>query len=156
MGLKINGEGSSIADSARQRDALEFAFEIEGRETAELRITDRGEIDPAGRYRLRSSGDKLLFQRSGTETPPGDYLWPSAITLLELSKDEAAFKVPIDLSSLGGFTAMLIDTVGLDVPDVVWLGDGYGPTETPAGYFSLLAEGESDPVYVPFWRGGNS
>mgnify|MGYP003394340813 CR=1 FL=1 len=154
MGLKINGEGFSVSDSAIQRDAKEIAFEVEGRDTAEVRITDSGETDPAGRYRLRSDGDKLLLQRAGAATPAGQFLWPSALTLMELSSSGVTFKVPIDLSSLGGFTGMLIDTVPLDAISAVWLGEGLGFSEEPAGLFAFAAEGEDDPVYVPFWRKG--
>ena len=153
MPLRINGEGFTVADSTRQRDATELALEVEGRAAAELRLTELDQVEPAGRYRLRVNGDKVLFQRATTILAPGEYLWPGALTLMELSKDEVAFKVPVDLTSLGGFTGMLISTVPLDTPGVVWLGDGLGPSENPAGWYAFLAEGEEDPVYVPFWRG---
>ena len=155
MALRINGESFSVADSHRQRDAKDVAFEVEGREAADLRLTALDEIAPAGRFRLRVDADKLLIQRLAEVIADGDYLWPSAITLMELSKDEVGFKVPIDLTSLGGFTGMLVDTVPLDTPSVVWLGDGYGPSEEPVGWFAFLAVGEDAPVYVPFWRGEN-
>lgn len=153
MGLRINGEAFTVADSHRQRDATEVAFEVEGRAAAEMRLSALDETSPAGRYRWRVDTDKILLQRLTEPIPAGAVLWPGAATLLEISKSEASFKVPIDLTSLGGFTAMLVDTVPLDTPGVVWLGNGYGPSEDPAGWFSFFAVGEPDPVYVPFWRG---
>ena len=152
MSLRINGEGFSVADSTRQRDATELALEVEGRAAAELRLTEVDQVEPAGRYRLRVNGDVLLIQRADFTQTPGEYLWPSALTLMELSSTGVVFKVPIDLTSLGGFTGMLIDTVPLDTPGVVWLGEGMGPSTEPAGWYAFLADGEPDPVYVPFWR----
>ena len=156
MALRINGETFAPSDSHRQRDATEIALEVEGRTAAELRLTALDEASPAGRFRLRVDQDKVLLQRLATKLADGEYLWVDATTLIEFSKDEIAFKSPIDLTSLGGFTGMLVDTVPLEGVDVTWLGDGYGPSENPAGWFSFLADGEPEPVYVPFWRpGGN-
>ena len=155
MALRINGEGFQVSDSHLQRDATGVALEVEGRASAELRLTELDQTEPAGYYRLRVNGDKLLVQRASKTTLKGATWrdWVDADTLMEISKAEVSFKVPIDLSSLGGFTGMLIDTVPLDVPSAVWLGDGHGPSEDPAGWFSMLADdGDSEPVYVPFWR----
>ena len=154
--MRINGESFLVADSHRQRDAQEVALEVDGRAAAELRLTALDEDSPAGRFRLRVDKDKVLLQRLATKIADGEYLWVDAITLAEFSRDEISFKAPIDLTSLGGFTAMLVDTVPLEGVDTTWLGDGYGPSENPAGWFSFLADGEPEPVYVPFWRGGGS
>ena len=158
MPLRINGESFQVADSHLQRDATTWIFEVEGRKAAEVRLTERDQIEPGGYYRLRVEGDKLLIQRAATTILAGNTWgdWVDATTLMELSATEVAIKVPIDLTSLGGFTGMLIDTVPLETPSVVWLGEGYGPSEEPAGWYSFLADGESEPVYVPFWRGGSN
>jgi len=152
MPLRINGESFLVSDSHRQRDAKDVAFETVGREAADLRMTALDQTSPAGRFRWRVDGDTVLLQRLGSVIPEGEYLWPSAITLLEVTKDEATFKVPIDLSSLEGFTAMLVDTLPLEAVDVTWLGEGLGPSSIPAGWFAFVAAGEDKLVYVPFWR----
>lgn len=154
MPLRINGESFLPADSTRQRDASDVALDVEGRTAADVRITDLGETAPAGRYRIRSSADKLLIQRQGSVLADGEYLWPSAITLMEFSKDEVAFKVPLDLSGLNPFVGSIIDVVDADVPDVVWLGDGNGPTHEPDGYL-MVGVAEDSVGFVPYWRGSH-
>ena len=157
MALRINGEGFQVADSHLQRDTTRVSLEMEGRVSAELRLTELDEVEPAGYYRLRVDKDKLLIQRAASTVLRGDTWrdWVDATTLMELSGTGVIFKVPIDLSSLAGFTAALLDTVPLEAPSVVWLGDGYGPSKNPAGWFAFMADGEEDSVYVPFWRGGD-
>ena len=153
MPMKINGESFTVADSDRQRTAREVAFDVAGRDSGEVRITDLGEIDPAGRYRWRSEGDKLLLQRANAATPDGEYLWPSALTLVEVGKDEVGFKVPLNLDRVLPFVAHVIASVPLEALDVTWLGEGYGPTEGPAGYLMVSIDDNDEGVgYLPFWR----
>lgn len=155
MGTRINGELFTVANSPRQRDLTEVHYEVEGSAAAELRLTELDQVEPAGYYRIRVQGDKLLFQRAAKTVLGAENWrdWVDADTLLEMSKTGAIFKVPIDLSSLAGFTGTIIDTVPLETPDVVWLGQGYGPSEEPVGYLVVAVNSDEEQVYIPFWRG---
>ena len=159
MALRINGESFQVADSHAQRDATRISFEVEGRESAELRLTELDQVEPAGYYRTRVEGDKLLIQRAASTVLKGSTWrdWGDATTLMELSGTGIIFRVPVDLSSLAGFTGTVIDTVPADFPSVVWLGDGHGPSEEPTGYLAVAVddEGEEGLGYIPFWRGSS-
>ena len=115
-----------------------MSFEVEGRATAEMRLTELDQPGPengAGYYRTRVEGDRFLIQRA-LKTAPGAEGWRDwvdAETLVAISRSGIAFNAPIDLSSLAGLTGTIIETVPVDLPSVVWLGQGYGPSEEPAG-----------------------
>ena len=154
MPLRVNGEAFIVADSHVQRDATALSFEVEGRASAEVRWTEGDQADPAGRYRARLNGDALTFQRAASAE------WAASTDLLTLRKDEIAFHVPIDLSSVHSFVGHIIDTVEADAvgeDDVAWLGEGYGPLQSPAGYLLMMVDDDISggaEVYVPFWRKG--
>lgn len=152
--LRINGESFTISDSPLQRAATKVALEVAGRDSAELRLVNEGESAPKGRFRWRVEGDRVMLQRA-TEISPNTYIWPDATTLIEATKDEVAFKVPINLDSIAAFVGNIIDTVPVDVPSVVWLGDGFGPTEEPGAYLAVLVNYPDGPGtgYIPVWRG---
>lgn len=78
MALKINGEPIALADSPAQRANTGYAFEALGEATAEYRLTELDQTDPAGRYRFRVSGDALLFERA---TQPDWADWETFITI---------------------------------------------------------------------------
>ena len=64
MGIRINGEPIQLADGSFQRSEDEVSYEVEGAETAEYRLTETDQTDPAGRFRFRVTGDALLIQRA--------------------------------------------------------------------------------------------
>lgn len=66
MGLRINSEPIQLAEGEAQRDDATFEWEIRGATSAALLLTDTGETDPAGRYRLRTAGDDLLIERAAS------------------------------------------------------------------------------------------
>ena len=66
MAVKINGETFQFKGSASRADS-ETIIEIDNSEDSEntdaqIRLTDRGETDPSGRFRLRVSGGSLLVE----------------------------------------------------------------------------------------------
>lgn len=131
-----------------------MSYEIEGKATAELRLTELDQVEPAGYYRLRVETDKLLVQRAAKTVSKGDWRdWVDATTLVEMSPTGIVFRVPIDLSSLAGFTGTILDTVPVETPSVVWLGDGHGPSEEPVGYLVVAVNSDEEFGYIPFWRG---
>ena len=69
---------------------------------------------------------------------------------MEISKTEAKFNVPIDLSSLIRLQDLVLDIVDAEAPDVVWLGDGYGPSAEPVKYLAVL-DGD-EVLFIPAWR----
>ena len=71
---------------------------------------------------------------------------------MSLSLTGIGFHAPFDLSSLAGLTGTIIDTVPVDFPSVVWLGDGYGPSEKPVGYLAVAVDSDEEIGYIPFWR----
>lgn len=144
MPFRINGELFAIVQSSKERAEQEPAFEVEGLETAESRLSELDEIDPAGRFRLRVQDDKLYFQRAALPA------WKAATNLLTLSSEEATFGVPLDLSEVANLVNAIADVVGPEVPEVVWLGDGNGPTEEPEGYLAIQVTDEVR--YIPYWR----
>ena len=157
MGFRVNGELFTIATGPRQQDATNVSLEVEGQATAEVRLTELDQPGPengAGYYRTRVEGDTLLFQRA-LKTAPGAEGWRDwvdPLTIMSLSKTGIGFHVPFDLSSLSGLVGSIIDTVAEDFPSVVWLGDGYGPTEKPAGYLAVAVDNDEGEGYIPFWR----
>ena len=158
MALRVNGESFQVADSQLQRAAFNWIFEVDGRTAAELRLTELDQAAPEngqGYYRLRAEGDVLLIQRAASTAIRGNTWrdWVDATTLMELSGTGIVFKVPIDLSSLAGFTGTIIDTVPVDFPSVVWLGEGHGPSELPVGYLAVMVNSDEEVGYIPFWRG---
>lgn len=154
MGFRVNGELFIVAHSPLQRDETGVSYEVEGRATAEVRLTELDQVEPAGYYRTRVEGDKFLIQRALKTVARGDWRdWVDALTLLEISKSGISFNVPIDLSSLAGLTGTIIETVPLETPSVVWLGEGYGPSEEPVGYLAVMVNSDEEIGYIPFWRG---
>lgn len=71
MGLTYNGEGVTIADSAELRANTAPYWEVRGKDSAELRLTEQDQEDPAGRYRIRVEDDTLLFQRASESASAG-------------------------------------------------------------------------------------
>ena len=154
MGFRVNGELFTIANSPLQRDETAVSYEVEGRATAEVRLTELDQVEPAGYYRTRVEGDKFLIQRALKTVSKGDWRdWVDAMTLLEISRSGISFNVPIDLSSLAGLTGTIIDTVPVNTPSVVWLGEGHGPSEEPVGYLMVAVNSDEEFGYIPFWRG---
>ena len=50
---------------------------------------------------------------------------------------------------------MVVDTVDVDTPDVVWLGDGNGPSREPDGYVAVAVGDDGQGMgYIPYWRDG--
>lgn len=146
MAFRVNGELFSVADSPLQRDQPDQSFEVEGAASAEYRLSELDQIDPAGRYRVLVQDDVLHFQRAASP------LWATAVDLMTLSRRELIVNVPLDLSRLLRLQDLVLDLVEPDVPEVVWLGDGHGPSEEPDGYLALAVNFEgADTAYVPFW-----
>ena len=90
MALIYNGEVVNVADSALVRDALADYLEVQGDTTASLRLTELDQADPAGRYRLLVTGDRLLFQRAATAS------WATATTLFAIDATGAGISYPDD------------------------------------------------------------
>ena len=156
MGYRVNGELFTPANSPLQRDETNVSYEVEGRATAEVRLTELDQVEPAGYYRTRVEGDRFIIQRALKTVAKGDWRdWVEAQTLLEISRSGISFNVPIDLSSLAGLTGTIIETVPVDLPSVVWLGDGYGPSEKPVGYLAVMVQSDEGIGYIPFWRGSS-
>ena len=152
MGFRVNGELFTIANSPLQRASESVHLEVEGAASAEYRLTELDQVQPAGYYRTRVEGDKFLIQRA-LKTAPGSEGWRDwvdAMTLMEISKTEARFNVPIDLSSLIRLQDLVLDIVDVEAPEVVWLGDGYGPTAEPVKYLAVL-DGD-EVLFIPAWR----
>ena len=152
MGFRVNGELFTIANSPRQRDQTSVHQEVEGAVSAEYRLTELDQVEPAGYYRTRVEGDKFLIQRALTTTPGAEGWrdWVDAMTLMEISKTEAKFNVPIDLSSLVRLQDLVLDIVDEDAPEVVWLGDGHGPSAEPVKYLAIM-DGD-EVLFSPLWR----
>mgnify|MGYP001591069873 FL=1 len=147
MAFRVNGELFVIASSALQRDQAAQSLDVEGAASAEYRLTELDQIDPAGRYRVQVQDDALHFQRAASP------LWATALELMTLSRTGLVLSVPLDLTNLLRLQDLVVDVVEPDVPQVVWLGDGQGPSEEPDGYLALNIDfhGTENPVYVPFW-----
>jgi len=141
--IRINGETVAITSTLNTLAPTEHSIEIEGEAAANLYLTESAQVDPAGRFRLRVSGGKLLVQEAERAK------WALATDLLTLSESELRVHVPLDVSELVGGTNLIVGEVPPEVPDVVWLGDGNGPTEAPDGYLEIAVE--QGTGYVPFW-----
>lgn len=81
MALKVNGETIVLAESVSQREDTTFSYEIEGQDTAELRLAELDQTDPAGRYRIRLTGDQLRVERATMAN------WANQRTLLSFDDD---------------------------------------------------------------------
>ncbi len=116
--LLVNGEVVTIADSVAQQDDTSQTWEISGQATAELRLTERDQADPAGRYRFRVSGDQLLIERAASA------LWATATTLFSVDGNSYRFEngAVIVGSGEGGVTVATGNTVR--GPDLVTGGAG--------------------------------
>ena len=64
MALKVNGEYIRLVDSPVSNALTTDSFELEGESTAELRLTELDQTDPAGRWRFRLTGDALQLERA--------------------------------------------------------------------------------------------
>lgn len=61
MAIRVNGEMVQLAEPN-----AEDIFEVEGALTAEYRLTELDQVDPAGRYRTLATGDTLRIERAGS------------------------------------------------------------------------------------------
>lgn len=74
MPIKVNGQNVRLAEPSPQD-----SFEIEGDSTAQYRLTELDQADPAGRYRFLATGDTAVVQRAATAQ------WATATDLLTFS-----------------------------------------------------------------------
>jgi len=79
MPLLVNDEEVWIATGRTQWDTTAFSFEIAGPATAQLRLTERDQTDPAGRFRFLATGNELLVQAAASAN------WATATTLLTIT-----------------------------------------------------------------------
>jgi len=98
MGISIDGNRYRFTHSAEGDDA-ETIIEIDNLEdrslNAQIRLTDRSQTDPAGRFRYRIVGDTVLFERATLAN------WADYKTLLTLNSDGAVIEfTEAGLSSL--------------------------------------------------------
>lgn len=150
MAIRVNGETVLVADSLLQQTTTAVSMEIAGQDTAELFLTAKATSgNPSGRYRIRIVDDVLHIQRSTSTTPePGQ--WASARDLMTISPSGVVASAGIDLSSLEvNLATLVLGSANLDEPDVLWLGEGNGPSALPYGYLVVLVDGR--PVYIPYW-----
>ena len=63
MALKINGESIQLADPLAEI-VLEIDESEDPSQDPQIRLTDTAQADPAGRFRIRVSGDSMTIQRS--------------------------------------------------------------------------------------------
>lgn len=144
MAFRINGELFAVVSGPAEDAVTSASFEVEGSVTAEYRLTELDQTDPAGRFRIRASGDKLVFQRAALSR------WREATDLLTISDEEIVAHVPLDLSEIGALLNAIVGVVSVETPEVFWLEDGYGPTAAPEGY--LAVQVEEEVKYIPYWR----
>lgn len=101
MAIRINGQGVRLAEPYDH-----ITVEVDNSENqnteVELRLTNSGQTDPAGRFRLRVTGDTLLFERALTAN------WASAKLLLTLNSDGAVVEFT-DASLVDLLEKLLLD-----------------------------------------------
>ena len=68
MPVYYNGELITLASGAPVDDATTGSWEIRGDSIVDLYLTEFDQTDPAGRFRLRVTGDELLLQRADLAT----------------------------------------------------------------------------------------
>lgn len=66
MPLRYNGELFSVVSGAAIEAADQTQHEIEGIQSAEYRLTETDQVDPAGRWRTRLESDTWKLQRADT------------------------------------------------------------------------------------------
>ena len=149
--IYLNGEAFVVSDGPTQRAVTAAVLEMEGSATAEFRLTEKDQTPPAGRYRSKVSGDKLILQRASAKT--GDP-WDTAQDLLTLDSEGITPNVPLDTDGIRHFVAHV---VGYITPKqaagvVEWL-QGHGPTADPDGYV-MITVGENKLGILPYWDYG--
>lgn len=88
MAIRVNGELVTVASGGAIDDASADSFEVEGEATAELRLTELDQADPAGRFRILVSGDAITIERAASAG------WASSTVLWSASA--VGFLVPDD------------------------------------------------------------
>lgn len=78
MKVIVNGEEVGIVNSPTYEADQTGKFEIRSDDTIELLLTESGETDPAGRFRIMITGDQMLLQRSAAA---GGTSWTTIQTL---------------------------------------------------------------------------
>ena len=100
MAIKINGEIFQFKGTASRADS-ETIIEVDNSEdesaAAQIRLTDKGETDPSGRFRLRVSGTELHLERATQAN------WGAHQTLLSF-----------DTSGNGGLNSLALTEAGLE------------------------------------------
>lgn len=106
MALRINGQIVQLAEP----DA-EIIIEIDESEPGatadpQLRITDTGQADPAGRYRIRVSADALTIERAASAN------WATATVKLTINNTGIGF---YDVAAVGRALAIGAPTGGVTI-----------------------------------------
>jgi hypothetical protein len=151
MPFFVNGEEVQLAHSEHELTRVNTSFDIAGETTAEYRLTERDQTSPAGRFRFRATGDKLVIQRA---TSPTSDPWATYVDLLTLSDEGITPDVDLDVDGISHFVANIVTfiTPKEAVAAVEWL-QGHGPTVDPDGY-AVVAVGDSKLGILPFWNYG--
>jgi hypothetical protein len=88
--IRINGVSVRLYDQPGREDEKNDSFDIQGEETAEYRLTQLGETDPDGRWRIRADDKELLFQIATAKD------WGGVDTLLSLDSAGVTVHKPLD------------------------------------------------------------
>ena len=149
--IYLNGEAFSVSDGPTQRAVTAAVLELEGSATAEFRLTEKDQTSPAGRYRTKVSGDKLLLQRASSA---GTNPWASAQDLMTLDAEGITPHVPLDVDGISHFVGHIVSyiTPKQAAGVVEWL-QGHGPTANPDGYV-MISVGENKLGILPYWDYG--
>ena len=93
MALTYNGEGVTLVEGAATRAEQEPFWEVKGQAAAEYRLTELGQVDPAGRFRLRAAGGVLYLQKkTGVGVSRTDETWKSFLSV----DDNGVFVEPLN------------------------------------------------------------
>lgn len=133
MPLIYNGEPVQIAEGPAADDRTDEVIEIAGVITAELRLTELDQVDPAGRYRLQVSGDQLLIQRAASAD------WATATTLLTITSTGVTLSGAIGITHNADTPLTVTHTQdAASVQALILQGDRATPADGDEAFTSLL------------------
>ena len=141
--ILYNGEPVTIADSPPVRATTAEVWEIAGELTAEYRLTELDQADPAGRYRWRVQGDTVVLQRAASAG------WATSSTFLTITNTGAIYygSTQETISAMDGDTDL--------VPDMQRLGADQAGGALLLGVWSTTATNAAAPL-LALVKSGNA
>lgn len=124
MSILVNGEPVSLASGGVHDNATVESFDVQGRASAEIRLTELDQVDPAGRFRLIATADAIKIERAATAD------WATATDLLQIElgqtiyPDDVLLRLGSDgdgilvLNSVGSVANTVYGLVSIGVPVV--------------------------------------